>query len=162
MHVNNAAVICWWIIPMKINMHLSLCLNHRLWRSECCFYLLIRLSKPIKPVRQDIAALLISAQMHNQNFNSARHCTGCRTVANCLYLSSPDSLIVFYCRYSLLRHSKERQKVDGLNNLNYSPLVSRRPLYTNITVRLSRELAPIADYWRRHSWTAKHMGIKVL
>lgn len=59
------------------------------------------------------------------------------------------------CRYSLLRHSKERQKVDGLNNLNYSPLVSRRPLYTNITVSLSRKLAPIADYWRRQSWTAK-------
>ncbi|KAG8002609.1 Beta-1 [Nibea albiflora] len=48
--------------------------------------------------------------------------------------------------YSLLRHSKERQKVDGLNNLNYSALVARRPLYTNITVSLSRKLAPIADY----------------
>lgn len=71
--------------------------------------------------------------------------------------------IVSSCRYSLLRHSKERQKVDGLNNLNYSPLVSRRPLYTNITVSLSRKLAPIADYWCRHSWTAKtHLGIKVL
>ncbi|KAM7404852.1 hypothetical protein PAMP_012163 [Pampus punctatissimus] len=52
----------------------------------------------------------------------------------------------FLGRYSLLRHSKERQKVDGLNNLNYSPLVSRRPLYTNITVSLSRMLAPVADY----------------
>uniref|UniRef100_A0A7N9AS52 Beta-1,4-galactosyltransferase n=1 Tax=Mastacembelus armatus TaxID=205130 RepID=A0A7N9AS52_9TELE len=54
--------------------------------------------------------------------------------------------VQFLGRYSLLRHSKERQKLDGLNNLNYSPLVSRRPLYTNITVSLSRKLAPIADY----------------
>lgn len=77
-------------------------------------------------------------------------------------LSSPLRLSVCSCRYRLLRHSKERQKVDGLNNLNYSPLVSRRPLYTNITVTLSRKLAPVADYWRRHSWTAKHLGIKVL
>uniref|UniRef100_A0AAQ4Q2W0 Beta-1,4-galactosyltransferase n=1 Tax=Gasterosteus aculeatus aculeatus TaxID=481459 RepID=A0AAQ4Q2W0_GASAC len=54
--------------------------------------------------------------------------------------------VQFLGRYVLLRHSKERQRVDGLNNLNYSPLVSRRPLYTNITVRLNKELAPIADY----------------
>ncbi|TNN44620.1 Beta-1,4-galactosyltransferase 5 [Liparis tanakae] len=54
--------------------------------------------------------------------------------------------VQFLGRYSLLRHSKERQKVDGLLNLNYSPLVARRPLYTNITVRLSRELALVPDY----------------
>ncbi|XP_076875113.1 beta-1,4-galactosyltransferase 5 [Brachyhypopomus gauderio] len=54
--------------------------------------------------------------------------------------------VQFLGRYTLLRHSKERQRLDGLNNLHYSPLVSRRPLYTNITVALSRDLAPIADY----------------
>uniref|UniRef100_A0A7N6FI27 Beta-1,4-galactosyltransferase n=1 Tax=Anabas testudineus TaxID=64144 RepID=A0A7N6FI27_ANATE len=65
------------------------------------------------------------------------------------YMSIPHhhrGEVQFLGRYSLLRHSKERQKVDGLNNLNYSPLVSRRPLYTNVTVGLSRKLAPIADY----------------
>ena len=49
-------------------------------------------------------------------------------------------------RYTLLRHSKERQALDGLSNLNYSPQVSRRHLYTNISVSLTRNLAPIADY----------------
>ncbi|XP_041952773.1 beta-1,4-galactosyltransferase 5-like [Alosa sapidissima] len=45
--------------------------------------------------------------------------------------------VQFLGRYSLLRKSKEMQVVDGLNNLHYSPLVVRRPLYTNITVNLS-------------------------
>ncbi|XP_016891438.1 beta-1,4-galactosyltransferase 5 isoform X2 [Cynoglossus semilaevis] len=54
--------------------------------------------------------------------------------------------VQFLGRFSLLRHSKERQRVDGLNNLNYSPLVSKRLLYTNISVSLSRNLAPVADY----------------
>ncbi|XP_060793129.1 beta-1,4-galactosyltransferase 5 [Neoarius graeffei] len=54
--------------------------------------------------------------------------------------------VQFLGRYKLLRRSKERQKLDGLNNLNYSPLVSRRTLYTNITVSLSQNLAPITDY----------------
>ncbi|XP_067383206.1 beta-1,4-galactosyltransferase 5 isoform X2 [Channa argus] len=65
------------------------------------------------------------------------------------YMSIPHhhrGEVQFLGRYTLLRHSKKRQKVDGLNNLNYSPLLSRRPLYTNITVNLSRNLAPIADY----------------
>ena len=85
--------------------------------------------------------------------------TRCRIVTHC-YISPAltDLMIGCSCRYSLLRHSKERQKVDGLNNLNYSPLVVRRPLYTNITVSLSRKLAPVADYWRRNSWTAKTPG----
>uniref|UniRef100_A0A8C5CQ43 Beta-1,4-galactosyltransferase n=1 Tax=Gadus morhua TaxID=8049 RepID=A0A8C5CQ43_GADMO len=52
----------------------------------------------------------------------------------------------FLGRYTLLRHSKERQGLDGLSNLNYSPQVSRRHLYTNISVSLTRNLAPIADY----------------
>ncbi|KAJ3586824.1 hypothetical protein NHX12_013216 [Muraenolepis orangiensis] len=52
----------------------------------------------------------------------------------------------FLGRYTLLRHSKERQGLDGLSNLNYSPRVSRRQLYTNISVSLTRNLAPIADY----------------
>ncbi|KAG9332613.1 hypothetical protein JZ751_014711, partial [Albula glossodonta] len=52
----------------------------------------------------------------------------------------------FLGRYTLLRQSKERQGLDGLNNLRYSPQVSRRQLYTNITVTLSRDLAPVAEY----------------
>ncbi|XP_012675538.3 beta-1,4-galactosyltransferase 5-like [Clupea harengus] len=54
--------------------------------------------------------------------------------------------VQFLGRYALLRKSKERQKVDGLNNLYYSPLVVRRPLYTNITVDLSRDSAPLQNY----------------
>ena len=61
-------------------------------------------------------------------------------------LSLSLSLSVSTHRYTLLRHSKERQGLDGLNNLHYSPLVSRRPLYTNVSVSLSRQLAQIADY----------------
>ncbi|TUA03495.1 Beta-1,4-galactosyltransferase 5 [Bagarius yarrelli] len=53
---------------------------------------------------------------------------------------------IFVLRYTLLRHSKERQRLDGLNNLNYSPLVSRRSLYTNISVALSRNLAPVLEF----------------
>ncbi|XP_048840232.1 beta-1,4-galactosyltransferase 5 isoform X1 [Brienomyrus brachyistius] len=52
----------------------------------------------------------------------------------------------FLGRYTLLRQSKKRQEVDGLNNLNYSPRISRTALYTNITVQLTKELAPVADY----------------
>lgn len=55
-------------------------------------------------------------------------------------------LLLFF-RYKLLHRSKERQSLDGLNNLNYSPLVSRKSLYTNVSVTLSRDLAPVADYW---------------
>ncbi|XP_017553723.1 beta-1,4-galactosyltransferase 5 [Pygocentrus nattereri] len=65
------------------------------------------------------------------------------------YMSIPHhhrGEVQFLGRYTLLRHSKERQRLDGLNNLRYSPQVSRRSLYTNISVALSRDLAPIADY----------------
>ncbi|XP_026880324.2 beta-1,4-galactosyltransferase 5 [Electrophorus electricus] len=65
------------------------------------------------------------------------------------YMSIPHhhrGEVQFLGRYTLLRHSKERQKLDGLNNLHYSPVVSRRRLYTNITVALSRDLALVADY----------------
>uniref|UniRef100_A0A8C9U9X9 Beta-1,4-galactosyltransferase n=1 Tax=Scleropages formosus TaxID=113540 RepID=A0A8C9U9X9_SCLFO len=65
------------------------------------------------------------------------------------YMSIPHhhrGEVQFLGRYRLLRRSKERQDVDGLNNLNYAPRVTRNPLYTNITVHLTRELAPVADY----------------
>ncbi|KTF75884.1 hypothetical protein cypCar_00024996 [Cyprinus carpio] len=48
--------------------------------------------------------------------------------------------------YKLLRYSKERQHLDGLNNLQYSPEISLSSLYKNITVNLNPELAPIAEY----------------
>ncbi|KAL2103297.1 hypothetical protein ACEWY4_000165 [Coilia grayii] len=51
--------------------------------------------------------------------------------------------VQFLGRFALLRESKERQLIDGLNNLQYFPLVVRRPLYTNITVKLSRDSAPL-------------------
>lgn len=53
-------------------------------------------------------------------------------------------------RYKLLRYSKERQYIDGLNNLIYVPTVLVDRLYTNISVNLTPELAPIEDYWRSH------------
>ncbi|KAJ8016059.1 hypothetical protein DPEC_G00003200 [Dallia pectoralis] len=65
------------------------------------------------------------------------------------YMSIPHhhrGEVQFLGRYTLLRRSKERQGLDGLSNLHYSPLVSRRPLYTNISVSLNRKLAPIVDY----------------
>lgn len=54
--------------------------------------------------------------------------------------------VQFLGRYKLLRYSKERQHLDGLNNLNYTPEVSVSSLYKNISVNLHPELAPIADY----------------
>lgn len=65
------------------------------------------------------------------------------------YMSIPHhhrGEVQFLGRYTLLRHSKERQRLDGLNNLLYSPLVSRRTLYTNVSVTLSRDMAPVDDY----------------
>lgn len=50
------------------------------------------------------------------------------------------------CRYKLLRYSRERQQLDGLNNLRYSPHTSISTLYKNISVDLHPELAPIQDY----------------
>lgn len=49
-------------------------------------------------------------------------------------------------RYALLRKSKERQALDGLNNLNYFPNVTYDALYKNITVNLTPELALVAEY----------------
>nr|XP_006639590.1 PREDICTED: beta-1,4-galactosyltransferase 5 [Lepisosteus oculatus] len=65
------------------------------------------------------------------------------------YMSIPHhhrGEVQFLGRYSLLRHSKDRQSRDGLNNLKYYPVVSQKALFTNITVNLSPELAPVADY----------------
>ncbi|XP_063814955.1 beta-1,4-galactosyltransferase 5 [Pseudophryne corroboree] len=52
----------------------------------------------------------------------------------------------FLGRYVLLRRSKERQNIDGLNNLNYSPNITYDALYKNITVDLTPELALVSDY----------------
>ncbi|KAJ1123151.1 hypothetical protein NDU88_001624 [Pleurodeles waltl] len=54
--------------------------------------------------------------------------------------------VQFLGRYSLLRKSKERQSLDGLNNLNYFPNITFSALYKNITVDLTPELALIRDY----------------
>ncbi|NXX75321.1 B4GT5 galactosyltransferase, partial [Urocolius indicus] len=48
--------------------------------------------------------------------------------------------------YALLRKSKERQALDGLNNLNYFPNVTYDALYKNITVNLTPELALVTEY----------------
>lgn len=65
------------------------------------------------------------------------------------YMSIPHhhrGEVQFLGRYTLLRRSKERQSLDGLNNLKYLPQVTRKPLYSNITVNLTPELAPVSDY----------------
>nr|XP_023671553.1 beta-1,4-galactosyltransferase 6-like isoform X2 [Paramormyrops kingsleyae] len=54
--------------------------------------------------------------------------------------------VQFLGRYKLLRYSKERQYLDGLNNLKYTPKITMSRLYKNISVNLSPELAPVADY----------------
>ncbi|XP_028742380.1 beta-1,4-galactosyltransferase 6 isoform X2 [Peromyscus leucopus] len=54
--------------------------------------------------------------------------------------------VQFLGRYKLLRYSKERQYIDGLNNLLYMPKILVDRLYTNISVNLMPELAPIEDY----------------
>ncbi|XP_072902063.1 beta-1,4-galactosyltransferase 6 isoform X2 [Hemitrygon akajei] len=53
--------------------------------------------------------------------------------------------VQFLGRYKLLRYSKERQPLDGLNNLKYTPNITLHFLYKNITVNLTPELAPVAD-----------------
>lgn len=60
-------------------------------------------------------------------------------------------------RYKLLRYSKERQHLDGLNNLQYSPEISLSSLYKNITVNLNPELAPIAEYWQAMTPESKNV-----
>ncbi|XP_068118016.1 beta-1,4-galactosyltransferase 5-like [Hyperolius riggenbachi] len=47
----------------------------------------------------------------------------------------------FLGRYALLRRSKERQTLDGLSNLEYSPNIAYHALYKNITVDLSPDVA---------------------
>ncbi|RVE74130.1 hypothetical protein OJAV_G00038170 [Oryzias javanicus] len=54
--------------------------------------------------------------------------------------------VQFLGRYKLLRYSRERQQLDGLNNLRYTPRTSISTLYKNISVDLHPELAPIQDY----------------
>ncbi|XP_073439812.1 beta-1,4-galactosyltransferase 6 isoform X2 [Dendrobates tinctorius] len=54
--------------------------------------------------------------------------------------------VQFLGRYKLLRYSKERQFLDGLNNLIYAPNIIIDRLYKNITVNLVPELAPVKDY----------------
>ncbi|XP_053547661.1 beta-1,4-galactosyltransferase 5 [Bombina bombina] len=54
--------------------------------------------------------------------------------------------VQFLGRYALLRRSKERQVMDGLNNLNYSPNITYDTLYKNISVHLTPELALVGDY----------------
>ncbi|XP_053104388.1 beta-1,4-galactosyltransferase 6 isoform X3 [Hemicordylus capensis] len=54
--------------------------------------------------------------------------------------------VQFLGRYKLLRYSRERQYIDGLNNLLYTPTILVNRLYTNITVNLVPELAPVQDY----------------
>ncbi|CAJ0957922.1 unnamed protein product [Ranitomeya imitator] len=54
--------------------------------------------------------------------------------------------VQFLGRYKLLRYSKERQFLDGLNNLIYAPNIVIDRLYKNITVNLVPELAPVKDY----------------
>ncbi|XP_062916227.1 beta-1,4-galactosyltransferase 6 [Mobula hypostoma] len=53
--------------------------------------------------------------------------------------------VQFLGRYKLLRYSKERQPLDGLNNLKYTPNITLHFLYKNITVNLTPELAPVAE-----------------
>ncbi|XP_073663532.1 LOW QUALITY PROTEIN: beta-1,4-galactosyltransferase 5-like [Tursiops truncatus] len=54
--------------------------------------------------------------------------------------------VQFLGRYALLRKSKERQGLDGLNNLNYFANVTYDALYKNITVNLTPELAQVTEY----------------
>ncbi|XP_021570078.1 beta-1,4-galactosyltransferase 5 [Carlito syrichta] len=54
--------------------------------------------------------------------------------------------VQFLGRYALLRKSKERQGLDGLNNLNYFANITYDALYKNITVNLTPELAQVSEY----------------
>lgn len=59
--------------------------------------------------------------------------------------SEPPSVLCSN-RYALLRKSKERQGLDGLNNLNYFANITYDALYKNITVNLTPELAQVTEY----------------
>lgn len=68
-------------------------------------------------------------------------------VCMCHEIRGSDSGLWFSLRrYALLRKSKERQALDGLNNLNYFPNVTYDALYKNITVNLTPELALVTEY----------------
>lgn len=67
----------------------------------------------------------------------------CREEIGPLLRSSPALSIN---RYALLRKSKERQGLDGLNNLNYFANITYDALYKNITVNLTPELAQVTEY----------------
>lgn len=68
-------------------------------------------------------------------------------VCRCCEIRGSDSGLWFSLhRYALLRKSKERQALDGLNNLNYFPNVTYDALYKNITVNLTPELALVTEY----------------
>ncbi|TKC45126.1 hypothetical protein EI555_005571, partial [Monodon monoceros] len=54
--------------------------------------------------------------------------------------------VQFLGRYALLRKSKERQGLDGLNNLNYFANITYGALYKNITVNLTPKLAQVTEY----------------
>ncbi|XP_075925750.1 beta-1,4-galactosyltransferase 6-like isoform X2 [Petromyzon marinus] len=54
--------------------------------------------------------------------------------------------VQFLGRYSLLRRSRERSQLDGLINLRFEPTVSVEQLYTNISIHLTPDLAPVSDY----------------
>lgn len=64
----------------------------------------------------------------------------------CGICGSDSGLLFSLHRYALLRKSKERQALDGLNNLNYFPNVTYDALYKNITVNLTPELALVTEY----------------
>lgn len=59
---------------------------------------------------------------------------------------SEPSPVLCSNRYALLRKSKERQGLDGLNNLNYFANITYDALYKNITVNLTPELAQVTEY----------------
>lgn len=64
-----------------------------------------------------------------------------------IFCSISQCSICFPHRYKLLRYSRERQYIDGLNNLLYTPTILIGKLYKNVTVNLVPELAPVQDYW---------------
>lgn len=76
-------------------------------------------------------------------------CAGCPALSSTLRALGPPSeppSVLCSNRYALLRKSKERQGLDGLNNLNYFANITYDALYKNITVNLTPELAQVTEY----------------
>lgn len=73
---------------------------------------------------------------------------GCPAPSSVLRGPDPLTATSVLCtnRYALLRRSKERQGLDGLNNLNYFANITYDALYKNITVNLTPELAQVTEY----------------